>query len=127
MGGRGGVRAAALACEDIARGAARRTTAGGSYAGVSTGAVVLRANASDAASALFAALRPTAAGFALGPVDAVERSAICRCGGGAGLGCLTDAERLAGLQKHQDCREEQAHCWEKTGACAEIHDGGQPR
>jgi len=51
-----------------ARGAARRTTAGGSYAGVSTGAVVLRANASDAASALFAALRPTAAGFALGPV-----------------------------------------------------------
>ena len=36
---------------------------------------------------------------------------------------LTDAERLAGLQKHQDCREEQAHCWEKTGACAEIHDG----
>ena len=26
---------------------------------------------------------------------------------------LTDAERLAGLQKHQDCREE-AHCWEKT-------------
>ena len=109
MGGRGGVRAAALAQRTLrraARGAARRTTAGGSYAGVSTGAVVLRANASDAASALFAALRPTAAGFALGPVDAVERSAVCRCGGGAGLRLLTDAERLAGLQKHQDCREE---------------------
>jgi len=36
---------------------------------------------------------------------------------------LTDAERLAGLQKHQDCREEQAHCWEKTVRAPKICNG----